>query len=484
MSFGAACLIIFVVIIVIAVSGKLAQYLYKTDRMPSGLIKPYERLANSASYTYNKHWTSADDLYNNTIGYEFDNNAQLALNKTLKREEMHEANEIAGNMSAHNAADAMNTAYVLGNLYNYNVPDQAAPIKTNLYMNRALARIITNPAATIETAPGRATAEDVIDRAQDFYERPDAVGGVTVNTRRIGRFDFNRIRGAVRKARVEKAAKKTAATGAILPPKLAAVEHYYNDRSLPSDPQNVHDSELNDEMSNMFKSLVASNIGQHISAGKMSGALASRKHKIATEDGVLAAEIESAIAAMPAGSRERAKQVYDRMMQGAEISSLGTNERQVLLETWKRTHASENEAVAGKVDELKSSIVQSLADGMESRELGRWSEVCVTGRCSRVLGSLTLLDANEKLAAPLKTQAVLRKEVLEHAYKTINEHLASSPTEIAEQYQGFKPVTDQAAVDKLESELHEKIEQNIKKEYSHVSSRVLGPLIKDAQAGI
>jgi hypothetical protein len=215
-------------------------------------------------------------------------------------------------------------------------------------------------------------------------------------------------------------------------------------------------------------------------------ARSNNKNKTVGDDECLLVEISDAIGRLidDQGRRNRALQVLDRMKQGAEISSLGTNERQVLLEAWKRTHAAENEAVQDKVAELQSSIVDALADSMESRELGKWQEVCVTGRCSRVLGALTLLDANEHLAAPLKTTAILRKEIMEHAYKTLNETISTADTTIAEQYQGLKPVTDQAAVTALEQELRTKIEQSIRQEYPHVNSRTLEPLIQDAQAGI
>ncbi len=459
--------LIIVIILIVLIWG--TSYLYNHEQLPSNLRNRYENLVNGAQYQYHKYVTSPEQLYERTIGYTFDNNAKLALEKSLKKESMHSHNEELCHLSSQNTGDAIQTAYILGNLYNYNAPIEPANYgRASMYFNRALSRILTNPIAATD---GSTPVESMIDRVQDFYEQPITVGGAAEIIAPNDRPNFPRLRHIVRQARVVNAQIKTAAKS-ILPPKIMAIENYYQERPLPNDPQNVHDSEFNEELGTLYRALVAKNM-------HTDKPLERAEHVVTDEE--LLQEIDKYIQGRPEESR--ARPIFQRMQEAATISSLGTNERRILLETWKRTHAPIN-VKANKVDDLRAAIVQGLADCMESRELGKWSEVCVTGRCGRVLGALTLIDADQTLSTPLKTQAVLRKEAFAAAYRIINDTLEAAPNNIVEQYQGFKPITDEAAVNKLEIDLHKEIDTGLRQIYSHVSSRVLDPLIKDAQAGI
>jgi hypothetical protein len=130
--------------------------------------------------------------------------------------------------------------------------------------------------------------------------------------------------------------------------------------------------------------------------------------------------------------------------------------------------------------------MDALADGMDSGGRGQFHEVCTTGRCGRMINSLTLLDQDPEVARPMKTREILRNEVFMKSHQIIQARLAQTPQEIAAVYQGSAPETEEnrVAVRGLVENLKKEIDETIREDHSNVEPRILDDLIRDAQAGV
>jgi hypothetical protein len=430
----AICIILFILIIFIYV-------LYRNKKIPDGiLLDTCTSMANSANYQYDQYFTSPLKLYEKTIGHEFDDTAKLALQKAQKKEDMYYYNETANRMSRNKIADATVNSFVLANLLNYNANDRD---KAENYYNTTLRRITENPAQMVNT-----NVDFIIDRTQDFYDdyALQTLDPIIVN--QIYR-NINTARNNVRNAKVA----NTANSG----------DHYYQTQPLLNDPQNVHDSYVNENMRKIYTNIITQN---------------TLESPIATS----IAEIKEAVKKYPFSNKKmktHALQIVDRMAAGNAISSLQTNERDLLLNIWNRIHSADN---SESRDSLKLAFMNALADGMEKSSNGDYHEICTSGRCSKMLGALTILDAHPEISRPMQTKQMLRNEIFAKTYQIIQNQLAQAPRDIAESYNGTSNSVD---LTDFYISLKNDIDAAIRADYMNlVKKEDLDEIIKDAQAGV
>jgi hypothetical protein len=124
---------------------------------------------------------------------------------------------------------------------------------------------------------------------------------------------------------------------------------------------------------------------------------------------------------------------------------------------------------------------------METRYDGKQSKVCATGRVSRVLDSLTKMDASEQIAAPVKTTEILRNEIFDKSSHILQEQLKLVPKDVAEAYNSSAadPTTEmQVQLDQFRTTTKNKIAETIRNDYAGIPITGLDSIIKDAQAGV
>jgi hypothetical protein len=207
----------------------------------------------------------------------------------------------------------------------------------------------------------------------------------------------------------------------------------YFDRKVASDSQNVHDTQLGQELVEKYQTL-----------GRL---VRVNQPKSITE-------INNAVA-----NNHKAKTAWNRFRDRNYISRLDSTDYDVLLKVWTRARD-------------KGAVVSALEDCV-----GEHGPVCVTGRVARVIDSLTLLDEDEVLSKPLKTNDMYKKEIMSKAYQLLQSELSQQPEELVREY-------NEGGGDELAVKLQESITEKLTKEYSHLDHKWLDGVMDEVKMGI
>lgn len=436
---------------------------YSKGYLPDGVFKDtYESMIASAYRSYDKFIESPENLYTRTVGYENDAIVTMAVDKATKLEEMHHNN--SNNLTT-TASDAANNSFILAELNRFNIAPSAdgagqqnAMDIAEIMYRRTLSRIRNNPLVIAQTNDH---AEAMLDRIEmfDLTMHPDAVDPLHPA--------IEEARDYIRLARVDIARNPKPKPKS----KLTGRAAYYEPKQVRNDPQNVHDSQLTHALRVKYDTIVAHNKHDQTEIG-------TRNYKQPAIADIL---VELNRAKLEESTSERATQILRTMSAGGQVSSIGASEDQIVLEVWKRINSSDN---ADNREELKQSLWTALASGMEPNYQGEYTAVCTVGRCSRVLDSLTLMDADSKLAKPPQTSEILRNEILSKSYVILQDALRDSP--VAAVYNGTTTETDEnrQALDDFKHTVKNRIEDTIRQDYPEAKPETLNNLIKDAKAGI
>ena len=440
-----------------------------------------ERMRDSLNQTYDDYFTSAHDMYEKTIGHVNDEAAQMAFKKAEKKEKMYSRNEKLGTLSDRNLPAATATSFMLADLYRFNIgpndDDPAAAMQNAAQQyGTALNRIARNPLAVVETTdPHVPPAEFMIDRAEDFYE--DYIAHMTLDPN-VQIPDMNGLRTAVRNARVGAAERRQPKQRRRkgVTPKMEKQDAYFEERDIRNDPQNVHESQVNNDLARIYHQILQRNETENILfQDEMNNPRAL-------------AEIRNYMTKRKWSDdkqRQRAFRTLDKIAEGNWITNLNARESEVLSEVWRRMNSPQNE---DNRDGLHDSLMDSLADCVEPGYNGQDYQVCASGRMGRVLGSLTLLDTDANISEPIKTAEILRNEIFAKSYQIIQDSLKATDAETARAYNGVleAPAPDvDAKLAEFESGLKTRIDTELRNEYENkVEKRVLDNLIADAQAGV
>ena len=192
----------------------------------------------------------------------------------------------------------------------------------------------------------------------------------------------------------------------VLPPIPVKKEKVRKDRlkiDIKASPQNVHDTNVNDELSDRYKQLKQNQLADDTS-GSLYTDMIDFIHK-----------------------NDKKKNIVNNFDHTDNISRFQDNEANIWYTVWKRIHAPEN---SDNVDSLKESFKCAIQDCTENG-----STVCTVGRVTRALNSLTMMDKNEKLSAPVKTDDIERKEVYDQAHKILHRELDKMGNKFKELYE-------------------------------------------------
>jgi len=461
--------------------------LYNTGELPSAPFKSsMERMKNSVSRTYDSYFTSASDMYEKTIGYINDDAVKMALDKSIQKDKMYTRNEQLGLLSDKTTADAAATSFMIADLYRFNVAPTAenpTAVEADAAAQYAavMRRIAMNPTGAVayDVDAQMPPAEFMIDRAADFYE--DYVARQTLDPVAVP--NFAQIRNDVRNARMVVAVNAAAEgrkprrtlrrggrkTGTE---KQKTQDNYFEERDIRNDPQNVHETQVNNDMERIYRNVLHNN---------------DNDFTYATEGPPDLAELRAYVSTYKFSDpkkKARALQTINKMAEGNWIAKLNARENEVLSNVWRRTGSSANEA---NRDSMRAALMDSLADCVETGYNGAEYQVCASGRTGRVLGSMTLLDADDAISQPIKTGEILRNEVFAKSYKIIQDSLKETDVETARGYNGEleSPAPDvDYKVQEFEKHVRDRIANTLREDYPTVDSKILDNLISDAQAGV
>jgi hypothetical protein len=221
---------------------------------------------------------------------------------------------------------------------------------------------------------------------------------------------------------------------------------------IKSDPQNVHDSHVNSDLRKVYNEIVQHNMLDDTPPATRQELIDYLKEKL------------------PAHKLTRARKTL-KSMSGMN-TAIGDHENMVIDNVWQRINSKEN---LSRASALKESFADALVDCTNKLHY----TVCSGGRCARILSSLTLLDADDAVAAPVKTREILRSEIMSKAHKVLQDALATSPA--AADYLAGK---DTPEVNQFEEQVKQNITQTIIRDYPNESTKNLGELISDAHAGV
>lgn len=464
--------------------------------------------------------------YQKTVGYALDQTAKDAIKEGNVKEAQYSTKLQRGELKTAELPEAANNAAIVANLQRYNVAPNAGArtseqrelIDREIGKNyrNAVSRVVANPHLLAEitnnTGPlddGLMPPEMIIGQAETFYDewraRSVERGMDPLEFDRIHRVpNFDYARDTVRRARRELAAAAAerrrvdiVAEARVVAPirgnnaegadnidaipnvrapgfirvdraeRLPALqEGFYRPRPVYNDPQNVHDPAVVDHIKGIYDRIRSHNerLGDGLPQDDQVLAHLSYmidNHDFDTED-----------------QRSRARQAYNNMLFGNTIDALHSSDTQIMIDVYKRIISPEN---ANNRTDMQRAFMESLADAVENDMQGSPHLVCVTGRCARMLNSLTMLDSDGAISRPVQTTDMVRNEALSKASTILQTALQEAPEPVR---QGYVDSSGTDEVREFEQKVKAQIENMIRADYAHLENRVVDQVVQDAQAGV
>lgn len=468
----------------------------KKEKFGNMFADAYDSMVHTVTRNYDKSSNAPTTIYNRMVGYEKGDNITRASEKLKKKENMYTNHERRGKLSRKHQNAAATNSFMLGDIYRFSEMENAeneierdrAREMAGNYYTRTLTRMGTLPIDTVignEAADGP-TVDMMIDRADEFFRDNDLPANIEI--------DFDGLRNTMRNARVQAylgRANTTNTTNTIKKRsskpkkpdqtnKQYAQEQFYEPKNVRSDPQNVHETQVSNDLQKIYNHILYENNKEDMITGG-----------IDNRQGVTIESIREAINSRnfsDESERRRALSVLETMSKGGEVTKLNDNERNILLNVWKRIHSSDNDHQRAN---LQESLIDSLSSGMEKNYFGDYAMVCANGRCARVINSLTLLDANKDISKPPVTKEIMKNEIFSKSYRILEDQLKKAPVDVAKAYNGLTPESQidedlNKRVEEFTKNVKDKIEKQIRSDYksSSASSETIENLIKDAQSGV
>lgn len=213
---------------------------------------------------------------------------------------------------------------------------------------------------------------------------------------------INGLHGAARSARREVAIQAAETPGERAAVSLELAQHHTND------PENSHDTAVN--------SAVRATVQRLRSYGGRTPSLAAVRAEIERGSPEFTAD--------PATGRPRpqlltrALRTLDRVRAGESYMPAGATDEEVLTRVWARAGAPANR---GNEKKIKQAVFDALVDATApSRDGLSYHTKCVGGRVGRLVGALTLLDA-DPLNSQMDTLESHKNAIFDGAKKVIRE---------------------------------------------------------------
>lgn len=269
-------------------------------------------------------------------------------------------------------------------------------------------------------------------------------------------------------ARQEIIDERRSAAIATTDTRIEAIDKYFDDATKFSDDrQNVHDSKVNNDLRETLNKLKAT-------AGNVNtmAAITEAAEFIETEYTTCAGPNKNNSSAVDRNSinwvnspaattANKARAVLQRISQGDTISTFGETEDKIFAYTWERCKHPKN---AANEKLMKEAIINALADSIENG-----TQVCINGRCSRVLNALVTLDFDVEVGSAMTFEAY-RNQIFQETKIIINQEISrasasSDPRVVAvgAAYETGETSSDSEAEHKFREEVKLEIDRNIDK---------------------
>jgi hypothetical protein len=430
-----------VVIVSVIVLLWFASHYYAKGRFPASFSDTKDFVKDSISRAHSLS-TRADPsaTYAKMSGYESGKPTALAISTLEKKETANASLERRLKISDKRKNEVATNSFLLAELYRFNDAASDADLQRarDCYA-RTLSRIAADPYQILlenDIRLNTPSVETMLNRIDDYIAPPQMPA----------------IRDRVRSAKSKQKGPD-----------------YFSPDPIRSDPQNVHETQVSSDLARVFERVKSAN-----------DSLVALPSMLAIREAVESHRFESS------SHKSRALASLSAIESGGLVSKLSATEPEIAKHVWVRINSPEN---ASARDELVDAFMDSLTDATEkSTYSAGYHTVCTTGRAARLLGCLTLLDADSQIAAPAKTKELVRNEAFAKCRKIVESQLKKSPKEVADAYEkGDAPADSEleSQVSSLESAIRKKIESHIEKHYSStLSDSQLRELILDAQAGV
>lgn len=359
--------IILSIVIVLVIMG-IISYIHNHKKLPSEFFsESYNRMMVKAQDYRDIIANDTDSMYQKIGGHANNEKTKALVKRLKKKEHMYKKNQKNKKFSEKYYGDAINSAFILGNIMQYNMQDEQQARK---YYSRVIERVRQAPLA----------ADEGIWQTETLAERAMENLNVGVEERREVITNIARARRTTKP----------------------------NPVKIRSDPQNVHDSALNQQLKKKLRLMKNENSDLDLEAVEADMMKVISGHK-------KSAELNAVITAM-----------YPTMALEKSVDALNSTEKDVLLHTWGRSLHSDNEQNS---ESVKTAIIDAMLSCKENDSL-----VCASGRCARILESLVLIDSHADISKSGKTKEILRSEIFskcalfaneENPMEKINEMLKS-----------------------------------------------------------
>jgi len=225
------------------------------------------------------------------------------------------------------------------------------------------------------------------------------------------------------------------------------------DHHVHSDPQNVHDSNVQDTLAKKYDRIKSLN---------------GMEHMVGIDDFLMKHSDDISGAA---------HSVIAKIVSNYEpIYRLGSDlESDVFANVWSRINSPANKA---SFDQLKKSFIENLENAVENGQ-----PVCVGGRTARLLDSLSMFDCDPIVGEQLKTYDLIKKEILDRAHVILTNIVATLPDDERNTYEHGK--LDDPQLPAIELKLKQQLGKELHEEYKNIveSDRLAG-IIADATYAI
>lgn len=175
----------------------------------------------------------------------------------------------------------------------------------------------------------------------------------------------------------------------------------------------------------------------------------------------------------------RIRDVIHRIRSNPEIiPNLNVKEKDLLIEVYRRIHSPINEK---NRNELQDALVTSLLDCVENGNV-----VCTTGRQSRIMASLAILDggSNNKGIGILKTKEAIRNEIFEKSAKVVDKYLGENSKTSKQIIDDYNNDNQTPEVKELQNTIAEEI-MNLRHDYrGKMDEQKIMDILKECTAAI
>lgn len=211
-----------------------------------------------------------------------------------------------------------------------------------------------------------------------------------------------------------------------------------------NNPQNVHDSKVNSDLRSVLSKMK--------SAGSIDiqTSLDEIRDWINNSDDPLIVE-----------RRDDAIKGLNKARESAYITTYDDHEDAILAYTWERCKHPRN---ASNSDLMKDAVVTSLIDGIENDH-----QVCINGRCARVLNSLATLDFDDNVANGALTLEAYRNQIFQEVKEIVNREIDTAKESSDEEVRAVGEAYETG--DELDNDAERRFKNNMKSEIDYNLSK-------------